>query len=74
MILCFELIILDDLKIVDHRKFSVMQLANSFLSVSFNKDHVSMSLYCYEGLAIFKLFMFINLAIVDFSCRSYLGI
>ena len=36
MILCFELNLLDDLKIVDHRKFYVMHLANSFLSVSFN--------------------------------------
>ena len=59
LILCFELNILGDLKIVDHRKFSLMQLAsklaNNFLSVSFNKDHVNMSLYCYAGLAVIYL-------------------
>ena len=55
MILCFELNNLDDLKIVDHKKFSLMQLANSFFSVTFNKDHVSMSLYCYAGLAVIYL-------------------
>ena len=67
MILCFELNILDDLKIADHRNISLMQLANSFFSVSFNKD-VSMSLYCYAGLAVIYVYkssycLFINLAI-----------
>ena len=52
LILCFEPNILDDLKIVDYRKLSLMQLTNNFLSVSFNKDHVSMSLYRYAGLAV----------------------
>ena len=47
--------ILDDLKIVDYRKFSLLQLANSFFSVSFNEDHVSMSLYCYPGLTVINL-------------------
>ena len=42
-----------------------MQLANSFLSVSFNKDHVSMSLYCYAGLAVIYLCLQIQLLFIS---------
>ena len=52
LILCFELNILDDLKIVDYRKFSLMQQTVSFLCLFFNDHYTVWVCYIYRILAI----------------------
>ena len=69
-ILCFELNILDDLKIVDYRKFSLMQqtVQASFLCLFLT------IIYCMGMLYIqdfsYNLFVFIILAVVYSSCSN----
>ena len=73
-ILCFELNILDNLKIVDYRKFSLMQqtVHISFLCLFL------MIIYCMGMLYIqdfrYNLLIIITLAVAYSSCSNYLAI
>ena len=75
LILCFELNILDDLKIVNCRKFSLMQQT---AQVSFLCLFLTIIRYCMSMIYIqefsYNLFTFIILAIVYSSCSNYLAI